>query len=90
MYTMSDLQRKITEMYPEIGQHNLTMSIDFSESKNAYILKFRRGVDELTTHLEKHDADECMNGIKCLYLGVQVEQFVKNFEERKVFGNRAA
>jgi len=90
MYTIADLKVKITEMYPEIGQQNLSMSLDFSELKNAYILTFKRGVDELTTHLEKQDADECMKGIKCVYLGVQVAQFIKNFEERKVFGNRAA
>jgi hypothetical protein len=87
---MDDLQAKISEMYPEIGKHNLSMSLDFNEANNAYILTFKRGVDELTTGLEKHDADECMNGTKCVYLGVQVAQFIKNFEDRKAFGRRAA
>ena len=90
MYTMADLQTKIAEMYPEIGEHDLSMNLDFSEANNAYMLTFKRGADELTTRLEKHDADECMNGIKCVYLGVQVVQFIKNFEDRKVFGGRAA
>jgi hypothetical protein len=90
IYTMADLQAKITGMYPEIGKHDLSMSLDFNEANNAYMLTFKRGADELTTHLEKHDADECMNGIKCVYLGVQVAQFIKNFEERKVFGRRVA
>lgn len=90
MYTMVDLQAKITEMYPEIGKHDLSLSLDFNEAQQAYILTFRRGAYELTTHLEKHDADECMNGIKCVYLGVQVAQFIKNFEDRKAFGGRAA
>ena len=31
-----------------------------------------------------------MNGIKCVYLGVQVAQFIKNFEERAVFGRKVA
>lgn len=44
----------------------------------------------LATHLERSDADECMNGIKCVYLGIQVSQFIKNFEERVVFGRQAA
>ncbi|MBE0427446.1 MAG: hypothetical protein IBX72_12490 [Nitrospirae bacterium] len=35
---------------------------------------------KLTTHLEKKDADDCMENIKCVYLGVQVSQFIKNFE----------
>ncbi len=56
------------------------MGLDFSTEKNAYIVKFKKGRHELTTHLERKDADECMDGIKCVYLGVQIGQFVKNFE----------
>ncbi len=89
-YTIVALKEKIQGMYPEISQHNLSVGLDFSEEKNAYIVTFRRGNDELTTHLEKKDADECMNGIKCVHLGVQVAQFIKNFEERKIFGRKAA
>lgn len=89
-YTNADLKNKILEMYPEIGKHNVGVDMTFDNSKNTYLLTFTRGKDILTTHLEKHDADECMNGIKCVYLGVQVAQFIKNFEERVVFGRQAA
>ncbi len=90
MYTNVDLKEKIAEMYPEIGQHRLSVSVDFNEVKNAYIVTFTRGKEELSTHLEKKDADDCMNGIKCVYLGVQVAQFISNFEEREVFGRKVA
>ncbi len=89
-YTDSALKDKILEMYPEIKQHNFLVGLDFDARKNAYILTFRRGTEVLTTHLEKKDADECMNGIKCVYLGVQVAQFIKNFEEREVFSRKVA
>jgi hypothetical protein len=89
-YTHAALKEKVLEMYPEIRKHNVSVGLDFSEQKNAYILTFRQGAETLTTHLEKKDADECMNGIKCVYLGVQVAQFVRNFEERKAFGRNAA
>ena len=79
-YTIEDLKKKLLEMYPEIKKHDISMGLDFSEAKNAYIIKFKKGVHELTTHLEKKDADDCMNGIECVYLGVQVAQFMKNFE----------
>lgn len=79
-YTIEDLKKKLLEMYPEIRKHDISMGLDFSEAKNAYIIKFKKGVHELTTHLEKKDADDCMNGIECVYLGVQVAQFMKNFE----------
>jgi hypothetical protein len=80
-YTKVALEDKILEMYPEIREHGRSASIDFSREKNAYIVKFKKGKHELTTHLEKKDADECMDGIKCVHLGIQVGQFMKNFEE---------
>ncbi len=90
MYTHDELKAKIIDMYPEIGEHRFSVDIDFSLEKNAYIVTFKRGSEELSTHLEKQDADECMNGVKCVYLGVQVAQFIKNFEEREIFGRQAA
>jgi len=87
-YTNVALKDKILEMYPEIGQHDLSIGLDFNAQKNAYIITFKRGREVLTTHLEKKDADDCMDGIKCVYLGVQVAQFVKNFEEKEAFERR--
>jgi hypothetical protein len=80
-YSDKDLLAKIQEMYPEISKHGISTGLDFSKQKNAYIVTFRKGQHELTTHLEKKDADDCMNNIKCVYLGVQIGQFLKNFEE---------
>jgi hypothetical protein len=80
-YTDETLKEKILEIYPEITEHGIYLSIDFSNEKNAYIVRFKKGAHELTTHLEKKDADECLNNIKCVYLGVQIGQFIKNFEE---------
>ena len=89
-YTNVALKDKILGMYPEIPEHKLAVGLDFDEQKNAYIITFKRDRELLTTHLEKRDADDCMNGIKCVYLGVQVAQFIKNFEEREQFGRKAA
>jgi hypothetical protein len=27
------------------------------------------------------DADECMDGVKCIHLGVQLDEFMKNFDQ---------
>src|SRR3990172_770361 len=80
-YSKEALAEKLIEMYPEITRHNLQMSLEFSDEKNAWIVELKKGEHELTTHLEKQDADECMNGIKCVYLGVQTGRFVQHFEE---------
>lgn len=78
-YTNAALKSKIMEMYPEIKKHGISVGLDFSQVKNAYIVTLGKDKHELTTHLEKKDADECMNGIKCVYLGIQISQFINNF-----------
>jgi hypothetical protein len=82
-YTQVGLEEKILEMYPEIKNQGISMGMSFDDGKSAWIIRFKKDGKELTTHLEKKDADDCMNNIKCVYLGVQVEQFIKNFEMRK-------
>jgi hypothetical protein len=79
-YTKVALEDKILEMYPEVRQHGINISLDFNEEKNAWIIKFKKAHHELTTHLEKQDADDCIEGKKCVYLGVQIGEFIKNFE----------
>ncbi len=79
-YTNVGLKDKILEMYPEITERGIAASLDFSKEKNAYIVKLKKGLHELTTHLEKKDADDCMDGIKCISLGIQIAQFISNFE----------
>ncbi|MDI6802170.1 MAG: hypothetical protein QMD01_09015 [Thermodesulfovibrionales bacterium] len=82
-YTIVSLKDKILEMYPDIGKHGISVGLTFDDEKKTYIVKFEKGGQKLTTHLEKNDADDCMNNIKCIYLGVQIGQFIKNFEERQ-------
>lgn len=83
-YTKEALAEKLIEMYPEITRHGLELDLEFSDAKNAWIVGLKRGHHVLTTHLEKKDADDCINGIKCVYLGVQIGQFVQNFDEDEV------
>lgn len=79
-YTQVALEDKISEMYPEIKEHGIFLSLTFSEEKNAWVVKFKKESHELTTNLDKKDADECMDGMKCVYLGVKINEFLANFE----------
>lgn len=82
-YSIVALKDKILEMYPEIERHHLTTNLVFDAAKDAYVVTVHRDGHRLTTHLERADADDCMNGVKCVSLGIQIEQFVKNFELRE-------
>ena len=79
-HTGQELLSKLESLYPEIGEHGLELSVDFSHEKDAWLIHLSKGEHELTTHLERRDADSCLEGVHCVYLGVQIGQFVKNFE----------
>jgi hypothetical protein len=78
-FTTAAIKDKIAELYPEIGAQKIIMSVDFDAGKDAYVVKFKKDHHELTTHVEKKDAEDCMRNIKCVYLGTQIAQFLKNF-----------
>ena len=67
-------------MYPEIEKHGITLGLDFNRELNTYDVKLNKDSHSLLTHIEKKEADECMDGVKCVHLGVQIGEFVKNFE----------
>jgi hypothetical protein len=79
--TTGAVKEKIGEMYPEIDKHKIIMSVAFDAGKDAYMVTFKKDKHELTTHVEKKDAEDCLRNIKCVYLGTQIGQFVKNFEK---------
>lgn len=74
-----DLEKKLREMYPEIEKHGLILALDFDAGKDAWKVNLRKGDRELATYLEKKDAEDCLDGVECVYLGVQIGQFVANF-----------
>ena len=81
-YTIVGLKEKILEMYPEIPKLGVVSTLTFDDAKQAYVLKLHKGPHELSTYIDKPDADRCMDGHVCVSLGVQVRQFLENFKER--------
>jgi hypothetical protein len=73
------LETKLREMYPEIQSHGLDLSLSFDGGKKAWIIGLKKGQHALSTHLDAKDAEDCIDGVKCVYLGVQIGQFLKNF-----------
>ena len=78
-YTIGALKRKIMEMYPEIEKNGIEMELVFNEGKSTYFVNFRKGRTVFATHLQEHEADACMEGIKFVFLGSQIGRWMKNF-----------
>ncbi len=80
-YTMLGLKNRIEELHPEIIQQGIVLNVSFSQEKSAYMLKFTKGRDDLVTYLDPKDADDCMDGRKCVNLSIQLTQFLADFED---------
>ena len=78
--TKADLETKLIEMYPEITKFGLSLALDFDEGKNAWLVTFEKGRHRRHAYLDKSDADACMEGDVCLYLGVLIAQYIKAIE----------
>ncbi len=79
-YTQVALEDKLLEMYPELSEHKIGLSLSFDEERNAWVVRFRRNGHTRYAFLDKKDADNCMDGQECIYLGVLVEQYIRDLE----------
>ncbi len=74
------LNSKLRDMYPQIEQHGLDLSLNFDKNEDEWLVTLIKGKHALSTHLARKDAEECLEGIRCLYLGFKIGEFVANFE----------
>lgn len=79
-YTKADLGKKLLEIYPEITKFGLSLSLDFDEAKNAWIVSFEKENHKRHALLDKKDADSCIEGNMCIYLGMLIAQYIKDLE----------
>ncbi len=79
-YTDDGLKAKIVDFYPDIAKHQIDTSLTYDKEKKAYVIKLQKGKHALTTFLDKADADACLEGKKCVYLGLHIAEFIRNFE----------
>ena len=80
MYDKEELCRKITELYPDIGECGINVDAAFDKQKNVWIIDLKKDEHELQHHLEIPDADDCMNDKQCVSLGLEIAQLRKNIE----------
>jgi len=79
-YAKADLEKKLLEIYPEIAKFGLSLSLDFDEAKNAWIVSFEKENHKRHAILDKKDADSCVEGNVCIYLGMLIAQYIKDLE----------
>lgn len=83
MYDSEELCKKITELYPDIGQCDIDVEAYYSPLKKAWIVELHKGGQTLRHHLADNDAKDCIDGKQCVSLGLEIAQLKKNIEREQ-------
>ena len=83
MHDKEELCRKITELYPDIGECGINIEAEFDKNKNVWIIDLKKDKHELQHHLEIPDANDCMKGKQCVSLGLEIAQLRRNIEGKQ-------
>ncbi len=70
------LADKIRELHPDIDTYALDLTVAFDRDKDAWYIRLAKGDNAMATHVERGDAEDCLAGTTCLYLGMQLGRFV--------------
>ena len=83
MYDKQALCRKITGLYPEIGECGIDSEVDFEKAANAWVVRLNRDGRSLKHYLDIPEADRCMEGEQCVALGLDIAQLKTNIDNRQ-------
>ncbi|MFO7859681.1 MAG: hypothetical protein R6U41_00520 [Desulfosalsimonas sp.] len=72
------LCEKIKEIYPDIGECGIDVTVDYDQENKAWVVDLKKDRHELKTFLEPEDAETCMLGKQCIGLGIQIAQLKDN------------
>lgn len=76
MYDKDELCNKIREIYPEIGKCGIDTAVSWDEEKKAWVVDFEYKGKHVRHYLEDQDAAACMEGKKCVALGIDIGQLL--------------
>ncbi|SDO35810.1 hypothetical protein [Desulforhopalus singaporensis] len=83
MYDKKQLCEKITSIYPDIGQCGIDIDVDFDNKERAWVVRLVKDSHKLSHYLDLPEADDCMDGKKCVSLGLEIAQLRKNVEGKQ-------
>jgi hypothetical protein len=74
MIDKAELCKKITEIYPDIGQCGINLDVEFDAQQNRWVVRLEKDEHRIKTFLEEGDAELCLEGRQCVSLGIEINQ----------------
>jgi len=74
MISKAELCKKITEIYPDIGQCGIDVNVEYDEAQERWVVGLEKDHHSVKTFLETGDAELCLMGKQCVSLGIEINQ----------------
>ena len=81
MIDKKELCKKISEIFPDIGECGIDVEVNFDETNQRWAVDLKKDSHRLKTFLEKEDAKLCLKGKQCVSLGIEIAQLRDNVEQ---------
>ncbi|MBT8357541.1 MAG: hypothetical protein KJO61_07215 [Deltaproteobacteria bacterium] len=75
MYDKNKLCEKIQKIYPDIGQCDIDLNVEYDDKQKSWIVYLKKGGRVIRHFLEQEDLEKCMEGKQCVSLGIEIAQF---------------
>ena len=80
MLDKKDIYQKIHDVYPDIGESEKDIRVNFDPVEHTWVVDLKDGNKHLKTYLDDGDAESCVNKNVCIGLGIMVGQLKDNLE----------
>lgn len=75
MQDRAKICEKIHQMYPDMGECDKDLNVDWDLERDAWAVDFNKGPFRIRHYLEDEDAAACLEDDQCVGLGIEFAQF---------------
>jgi hypothetical protein len=80
-YSLEELERRLREHHSDIAKHGIKLDVSFDRERTGYVVKLIKDGKQAEIFISQKDADECMQGIECYHLGIELGNFLREFKD---------
>lgn len=80
MTSRKDICSKIEKIMPEAGRCGVDFNVEYDSRNHAWVVDLHQGRIHLKTFVEESEAENCLDGDRCIPLGLQIGQLKRNLD----------
>jgi hypothetical protein len=80
-YSLKELEQRLLEHHSDIVKQGVKLKVSLGPEREGYAVKLAKDDRQAEIFISKKDADECMEGIECYHMGIEIGNFMREFKE---------